>query len=97
MSFSKNASLRERIEKSRSVTLSPDGGEQVVWHVENERVSRVVLKNARGHAYYEMGEPMLDDPDLVSFVPLQALTSEQRIAFEQGTAGPAAWPEMEAA
>lgn len=61
-----------------------------------ERVSRVVVKNARGHAYHEIGEPLLEAPDHVAFVPLEQLSPEQREAFEAaGSDGElAVWPEV---
>lgn len=63
---------------------------------DTDRVRRVIVKNARGHAYHEIGEPLLRAPDHVAFVPLELLTAEQRDAFESvGTLGePAAWPEV---
>jgi hypothetical protein len=63
---------------------------------DTEKVARVIVKNARGHAYHEIGEPMLDVPDLVSFVPLEQLTPEQRDAFEAvEMAGElTVWPEV---
>ena len=51
--------LRRRIERAR-VEYKTIGGEvRSVWKPEWERVNSVVLKNARGHAFYELGEPML--------------------------------------
>ncbi|MEH3091302.1 MAG: hypothetical protein PGN20_04475 [Agrobacterium cavarae] len=60
------------------------------------RVRRVIVKNARGHAYYEIDEPLLEEPDHVAFVPLVLLSSEQRDAFETTETGTelAAWPEV---
>jgi hypothetical protein len=61
-----------------------------------EKVRRVILKNARGHAYHETGEPLLDAPAHVAFVPLEQLSTEQRDAFESTAtgAGLAGWPEV---
>lgn len=60
------------------------------------RVNRVVVKNARGHAFYEYGEPMLREPDEVRAAPLESLTAAQRDAFEniQGDGMIAGWPEV---
>jgi hypothetical protein len=61
-----------------------------------EIIRRVVIKNARGHVYHEIGEPLLEAPDHVAFTPLAHLSREQRVAFEAvGTRGDlAAWPEV---
>jgi hypothetical protein len=54
------------------------------------------VKNARGHAYHEIGEPLLELPDHVAFVPLVQLSPEQRDAFETVGTGAelAVWPEV---
>ncbi|HPQ50231.1 MAG TPA: hypothetical protein PKZ89_00975, partial [Alphaproteobacteria bacterium] len=53
--------LRARIENSKRINkLGNDI--QIVWQPEEERISNIVIKNARGHAYYEFGEPMLNPP-----------------------------------
>ena len=61
-----------------------------------EKVRRVIVKNARGHAYYEIGEPLLEAPAHTAFVPLTLLSPEQRDDFENtGTgAGCTCWPEV---
>jgi hypothetical protein len=57
---------------------------------------RVILKNARGHAYFELGEPMLDEPVHVRIRPFETLTPAEREEFE--TLGEqsefALWPEV---
>lgn len=45
--------LQARIEKSRTEQLSLFGGSYVLWTPEAKRIQRVILKNARGHAFYE--------------------------------------------
>lgn len=61
-----------------------------------DRVRRVIIKNARGHAYHELGEPLLEVPEHVAFVPLGQLSSKQRDAFESRGMGIdlAVWPEV---
>lgn len=63
---------------------------------DTEKVRRVIVKNARGHAYHEIGEPLFEAPDQVAFVPLELLSPEQRDAFETCGTGAefAAWPEV---
>lgn len=84
--------LRLRIEAAKTVLESHDGKTRLIWNPEWERVRRVVVKNARGHAYYEFGEPMLDDPVNVLVKPLENFTEEERIAFESQIGD--LWPEV---
>ena len=60
-----NPSLLERLRNARS-----EGDNGPVWTVENDRVKTVVLKLARGHAAYEYNEPRLEEPDRISFKPI---------------------------
>lgn len=67
-----------------------------IFKIDQERINRVVLKLARGHAAYELSEPKHDDPKSVAVVPLPLLSEEARAQFE---AGPrcgelAPWPEV---
>ena len=57
------------------------------------RIQRVVVKNARGHAYHEMGEP-LHDPPSVTITPLSLMTDEARAQFESVGDGQDVWPEV---
>jgi hypothetical protein len=73
-----NKGLQERLRRSKSA--GPSGP---VWNIETDRVRAVVLKLARGHAAYELNEPQLDEPAVVSFSPLINMTDEERDAFER--------------
>ena len=88
--------LRRRIERSKTEQRTIDGETQFIWTPETERINRVVVKNARGHAFYEYGEPMLTEPDQVQAAPLESLSVAQRDAFEniQGDETIAGWPEV---
>ena len=68
----------------QAFTLYPD----------SDRVGRVVLKNARGHAYHELGEPLMEEPAHVSFVPLMSMTCGDRATFEDIGSGHDVWPEV---
>lgn len=46
-----SSSLRSRIERARTEYVTQGGETRVVWKPEMARIERVVLKNARGHAY----------------------------------------------
>lgn len=61
---------------------------------ESERVRRVVLKNARGHAFFEFGEPMLQEPDRVSCAPLHVLLVAARAQFEDVSMPEGLYPEV---
>ena len=88
--------LRARIERSKTEYRTIGGETRCVWKPERERVERVVVKNARGHVFYEYGEPMLNGPEHVWTLPLAAMTAAEREEFENaGTAGElAGWPEV---
>lgn len=88
--------LCRRIEGSKTLWKTIDGEEQCTWAPEIERINRVVVKNARGHALYECSESILDAPDHVWTGPISSLSASQREAFE-GTRGDGAfalWPEV---
>lgn len=59
-----------------------DGTTRLSWKPEMDRIQRVILKNARGHAYFEYGEPMLDSPASVWALPLERMSKEERREFE---------------
>jgi hypothetical protein len=80
--------LRARLEKAR---IEASNG--VVFSVEESRVRNVVLKLARGHAAYELGEPQQDEPDLIEFTPLPSISGDRRVCFESVPVF-AGWPEV---
>ncbi|MBX3445343.1 MAG: hypothetical protein KF765_01205 [Parvibaculaceae bacterium] len=95
--------LRSNRHVVRSLKKGPDGQllqfanlQPFVLFPDADKVRRVIVKNARGHAYHEIGEPLFEAPELVTFVPLGQLSPEQRDAFETvGTdAEFAIWPEV---
>lgn len=85
--------LRARIEGWRATSQPLFGDTRIAWTPELERVNRVIVKNARGHAFFEYGEPLFDEPEHVRSAPLEFLTSEQRASFESAELGNA-WPEV---
>lgn len=95
--------LRSNRHIVRSLKRRPDGQlllfddlQPFTLYPDTERVRSVIVKNARGHAYHEIGEPLLEAPAHVAFVPLEQMTAEQRGAFESTAtgAGLAGWPEV---
>jgi hypothetical protein len=85
-----SSELRQQIERSRRESASADG--QPSWIPEQKQITTALLKNARGHAMYEYGEPMRDEPVSVSAVPIALLAAGQRQDFE--TVAMTAWPEV---
>ena len=88
-----SSALRERLEKSRRAVIDDEGVTGLAWEPEIERVTQVLVKNARGHALYELGEPMLDAPSDVWFAPLFMLDDKEREAFE-GVDNGSLYPEV---
>ena len=76
--------LRTRIEASWAVQYTLWGTPEVRWFPETKRVSRVIVKNARGHAYYELGVPIATEPSSVFVGPLCLMTPNEREVFEMG-------------
>ena len=74
--------LRARIERSKTEYRTIGGETRCVWKPEEERVERIVVKNARGHVFYEYGEPMLGEPTRVWTLPLTAMSASEREEFE---------------
>jgi hypothetical protein len=60
-----------------------------------DRIRRVIVKNAKGHAYHEISEPLRESPTLVSFAPIISMTDDAREAFERGCVDKLdVWPEV---
>lgn len=92
--FRSNRGLRNRIEKAKRVDRNLFGEETISWGPEHDRLHRVLVKNARGHAFYEISEPMLDEPSRVWFGPLTVLDERQTEVFENVTWPNGLWPEV---
>lgn len=73
----KSPKLRARIEAAR---IEDDS--QIAFAVESDRVSKVMLKLARGHAAFELSQPCRKAPDHFWWGPLSSLTPPNREKFE---------------
>lgn len=62
-----NTALKARIERAKTEYRTHGGETRCIWTPQAERVNRVILKNARGHAFFEYGEPMLSEPNHIWF------------------------------
>jgi hypothetical protein len=86
--------LRARLEQSRVEYKTNGGDTKIFWKPEGDRVKRIILKNARGHIFFEYGEPMLSDPDDVLLTPLCSLSDEDRSIFEDAEHSDGFFPEV---
>lgn len=73
--------LRKLIEHSKSSFLQKDGTKTPLWKAAAKRLENVVVKNARGHAFYEMSETLFETPKSIWFGPLEYLTKEDQEKF----------------
>lgn len=90
----RQAKLRARIERSKTEYQTIGGETRCVWKPDTQKVERVIVKNARGHAFYEYGEPMLTEPEHVWTFLLASMTPAEREEFEITAEEPALWPEV---
>ena len=69
--------------------------EQSLFNIELDRIERVVVKLAQGHALYELNEPQPAEPLSVVISPLHLLDEGMREVFEDTSGyGLAIWPEV---
>jgi len=73
----------------RAALRQTDNGTSL--EIEGDRVRRVAVKLARGHIFFEFGEPVVEEPVSVAFVPLPVLSSNARRQFETPVAA-SFWP-----
>lgn len=88
-----NPDLRMRIESSRTVYKTLGGVIKCYWKPEQKRINRIILKNARGHVFFEYGEPLLSDPEYVQCRPLEYFSCDEREEFENINSG-SIWAEV---
>lgn len=88
-----NRRLRSQIERTKMEDRTLWGGTRTIWEPDMSKISRVIVKNARGHAFFEYGEPLLSEPEHIVVRPLETLTSKERVDFETIDMG-AGWPEV---
>lgn len=70
--------LRSRLTEARQVLLDNNAW----FRIEATRIRKVVLKLGRGHAAFELNEPLLNEPDSVFFNQLALMNKEQLDYFE---------------
>ena len=96
--LSRQGKLRELIERSKRTFTTAGGETKIVWQPDHKRIERVVVKNARGHIFFELGEPMLEAPASVWATPLETMKADDRNEFERRNSrswgAGAIWPEV---
>ena len=92
--FRRPANLRARLDAARTEVRTLFGDVRIVFKPEHERVERVVVKNARAHALFDLESPRLDAPDCVMARPLCRFTEDERAAFEMSDQGILPWAEV---
>lgn len=91
----RSVGLRERIRRAQIHQLSLLGETETIWYPELERINRVIVKNARGHALHEFGETVAGPPSRVACCPVSRMTVEQQDTFERTSIGGfAGWPAV---
>ena len=85
--------LRRRIDAARHVEVTSSGATAVIWTPELERIERVIVKNARGHLLFELGQTVELPPTHINIMPRELLSPQQLSQFEhpEGLVG---WPEV---
>lgn len=67
----------------------------IVWAIEEDRVKRVIVKLARGHATFELNTPRLDEPNVYWARPRTTLSADELSYFEGTPTGLIGfWPEV---
>lgn len=88
-----NAKFRREIDAAKIEGTDIDGKPQLRWLPDIKRIERVVVKNARGHAFHELGQPMFAEPDDIMIVPLEVIEEERLAEFLTIDMGDS-WPEV---
>lgn len=90
-----NQKLYKSIKASRINYQTIGGREVILWKPIWSRIEKVIIKNARGHGFYELGIPLRDNPAKVAAFPIQNLNQTDRDDFENCEFGESElWPEV---
>ena len=92
--FRRQRHLRARIDAARTEVRTLYGDAWIVFEPERDRVERVVVKNARAHALFDLESPRFDRPYRVATNPLNGFTEEDGAAFEMSDQAILLWPEI---
>ena len=78
----KKTNLQKRLKKSNTDFFTVSENSIPLWKPETDRIKRVLLKNARGHIFYECGEPMLSKVETINMMPVLCMTPDEVFQFE---------------
>jgi hypothetical protein len=87
--LSDNSALQRRIEASKKI----DDSNNLLWKPETDRIRKILMKLAKGHAAYEL-YPKLEKPSKISFFPLLLMSDQERTAFENVASNIIFFPEI---
>lgn len=90
--LNRSPELKRRIDLSQTVQGTLWDGAEMLWRPELDRIERVVVKNARGHVLYEIGEPMSAQPSHVWSSPVSTMRTQEVAEFEN-IPSLSVWPE----
>lgn len=88
-----NSAMRASIERARKEYRTIGGETRFLWQPDEAKLNKALTKNARGHIYYELGEPIFGEPESVWSRPLEHFGPEDREEFERSEM-PNVWPEV---
>lgn len=89
--LSRKPDLAARIASCRRL----DSTGNSIWDPEEDRVRRVVVKLARGHAAYELSATLPEEPEVVQVMPFSVISEDAMAQFENAGAGQLqGWPEL---
>ena len=88
-----NTRLRREVEAAKKESIGAEGKPRLAWEPVLDRIRSVVVKNARGHVFYELGQPMFEEPCDVWFAPLAVVDKDRLADFLNVDMGPM-WPEV---
>ncbi len=86
--------LRKRIAQARRVQGHLWEEPEMTWIPETRRIEGVIVKNARGHVLFELGEQVAESPSYVWVAPLCRMSEAHRAEFEFPSAPLTGWPEL---
>ena len=87
-----NKNILDEIESAKTIEYM--GGHTVVcWNPDLRRVENVVVKNARGHVYFQHSKPVFHSPEFVRVQPLHTMSQIQQAEFLYSDTDNV-WPEV---
>lgn len=86
--------LRRKLRNAERQEADLFGQTRTIWQPDRAMLIPAVVKNARGHIYYEWGEPKFGEPTNVFIKPVSNLTSMEASFFGDQSMVIQPWPEV---